>query len=88
MNKIAIETTITELSKNRIGDFLDSLIVYEKNAKADRKKLALTLPKDSDDFTVLKELPVLSKSAIPARVEYSSEKPFGPLRDRPDQWSK
>jgi hypothetical protein len=60
MNKIAIETTRTELSKNRIGDFLDSLIVYEKNAKADRKKLAPTLPKNSDDFTVLEEIELLT----------------------------
>ena len=53
MNKRAIATAETELTRNRIAELLDSLIVYEKNAKADRKKLAPTLPKDSDDFTVL-----------------------------------
>ncbi len=52
MNKIAIAPTGTELIKNRIGELLDSLIIYEKNAKADRKNLAQTLPNDSDDFTV------------------------------------
>lgn len=40
--------------------FLESLIVYEKNAKADRKKLAPTLQKDSDDFTVLEEIELLT----------------------------
>ena len=60
MNKIAIKATGTESIKNRIGELLDSLIVYEKNAKADRKKLAPTLPKDSDDFTVLEEIELLT----------------------------
>ncbi|MDY6802664.1 MAG: hypothetical protein SXA11_02505 [Cyanobacteriota bacterium] len=60
MNKIAIATTGTELIENRIGELLDRLIIYEKNAKADRKNLAQTLPNDSDDFTVLEEIELLT----------------------------